>query len=131
MIYNEYSNMVSNQQEYALLANFIQKIQVDLTLIEKAYADLFQPELYYLQFGKEYTPQSTTIIKNQFYSEDIPDIFSRDVSMEESLCQPLYVSSINVPFFTRTVDDCKAMQLGIMTKGYSSALEFYQSYLRD
>lgn len=43
MIYCEYSNMVSSQQEYALLANFIEKIQVDLTLIEKAYADLFQP----------------------------------------------------------------------------------------
>lgn len=51
--------------------------------------------------------------------------------MEESLCQPLYVNSISIPFFTRTIADCKAMQLGILTKGYSSALEFYQSYLRD
>ena len=99
--------------------------------IEKFYNDFFQPRIYELKFGPYEQTIVHTVLKNQFYSEDLPSVFANDFFFEQNLCQTQYLSPINIPFFTRNTTDCNQMKLGILTDGYSGALQFYQSYIRD
>jgi hypothetical protein len=119
IIYLEYNNMQSDQQDYAQIINLLQKLQSDQMQIEVFFTNLFQPKLYELNFGP-YTPVSMhTVVKNQFFNSDLPSIFANDVFLDENLCNQQYISPITVPYCTKSVAECNAMELGIITKGYS------------
>lgn len=103
VVYVEYGNMQSDQQDFHEIITLLQKLQSDQMHIEKFYGDLFQPHFYQLTFGP-YTPSTMhTVFKNQFYSEALPPIFSNDVFYDESLCQKSYIDPITIPYFAKNI----------------------------
>lgn len=55
--------------------------------IEKYYSDLFQPNLYELHFGTYSYSTIHTVLKNQFFSDELPSIFANEVFYDEDLCR--------------------------------------------
>jgi hypothetical protein len=50
--------------------------------LEKFYNDLFQPRIYELKFGPYAQTIVHTVLKNEFYSEDLPSVFANDFFFE-------------------------------------------------
>lgn len=62
------------------------------------------------------------IYKNHFNIDDLPDVFSFDVSRDEDICSSRYISRVSIPIFNMKKTGCDNIEMGIMKNGYNKAL---------
>lgn len=118
IIHLEYNSIDSNSNDFKQILMLLQKIQQDQIIVEKIYSDIFYHPFYQMHFQKVPNLSESTIIKNQFYSKELPQIFLEGFKYEENICRTDYTMD-RIPYFSVSTAECEKMELGVLTKGYS------------